>query len=339
MPKAKRRAAELFGTSLLDMMTCSLGAVMLLMVLKRAAGTVEQIRLERDSAFKAQVAESLEARKTGAIQWADQALVDLRSDAKGALYGIPPAAGDLVIVFDCSKPMVAFGGRKRSVAIAAAQSVVGSWSKLENVAVVRFADTPESLYAGDFQPIGGQGNPARGQLTEAIGSTDGFAVVKGERSNAGAAMELAMKLLEGRPAGGTILLIADAVAAEGLGESLPQLQSAGEKISKRGGRISVHAIAVADWPANTMSDAQALEVLKARAELGSLERDKARVVRAAASLSSAAQQLRLRDSSVLRRDAEPRIADNASLAEDLRRITQRFGGRMVVYPVVPTNER
>jgi len=321
------------------MMTCSLGAVMLLMVLKRAAGTVEQVRLERDSAFKTQVADSLEARRSGAIQWADQALVDLRSDAKGALYGIPPASGDLVIVFDCSKPMVAYGGRKRSVAIAAAQSVVGSWSRLENVAIVRFADTPESLYAGRFQPVGGQSDSARGELSQAIESE--FAVVKGERANAGAALEVAMNLLAGRPAGGTIVLIADAATADGLGKALPNLESKSAQVFARGGRITVHAIAVADWPAASMSDAQIFEIMKARAKLGSLDGDKATAVSSTASLAAAAQQLGIRASALRReaeprnRDAEPRDSNKAGLAEDLRRTTQGFGGRMVVYPVMP----
>jgi len=87
-----------------------------------------------------------------------------------------------------------------------------------------------------------------------------------------------------------------------------------------------------------MTDAQALAILKSRADLGSLDSAKVPVVRAATNLAAAAKQLGLRDAAQLRREAEPRITDNASLAEDLRRTTQQFGGRMVVYPVMPNTQ-
>jgi hypothetical protein len=91
-----RKTPEVFGTSLLDMMTCSLGAVILLFVLKSAVetGLTEKWRkrLEHQQALH-QSATNQQAKADIIIS---NATKRIQRAAEGSVFGLPPVTGRVV---------------------------------------------------------------------------------------------------------------------------------------------------------------------------------------------------------------------------------------------------
>lgn len=303
------------------MMTCSLGAVMLLLLLKRSAGVIESAVLERDRLFRGEVAETLEEQRTTAANWADSSLGSLRANGAGALFGIPPVAGDLVLLVDCSPSMARYGNAKLSRATAALQSVVRSWSSVERIAMITFSDRPELILP--MQDV--SDSSIRRGIVDAIPEL--VQPVDGGQTDLLGAIDLAISTLEpsGRPRRGTILLVSDGLH-ELDGRRLSPDQMLGQLESRIGRRrsgasaVTIHAIGLFDaWSlGRPMSDLEVTRVMRSMQAAGVAgEQDLA--------LPMALQRLR----------ATPELSKQIQLGDSLRRICGAFGGRAVFYPVMP----
>ncbi len=321
MARHRRTGIDPFGASLLDMMTCSLGAVMLLLLLKRSAGVIESAVLERDRLFRGEVAQTLEERRTTAANWADASLGSLRANGSGALFGIPPVSGDLVLLVDCSPSMVRYGNAKLSRATAALQSVIRSWSAVERIALITFSNTPTMTL-----PMQDVGDPSvRRGIVDAIPEL--IRPVDDGQTDLLGAIDLAISTLEpsGRPRRSTILLVSDGLhELDGRQLSPDQmLEELDSRIDRRRSgesAVTIHAIGLFDaWSrGRPMSDLEVTRVTRSMQAAGVAgEQDLA--------LPMALQRLR----------ATPDLSKQIQLGDSLRRICGAFGGRAVFYPVMP----
>lgn len=338
MARARRTGADPFGASLLDMMTCSLGAVMLLMLLKRSAGVIESAQLQRDERFRGAVVETLDERRETAANWADSALGSLRANGMGSLFGIPPAAGDLVLLFDCSGSMIDYGDAKISRAVVAAQRVVGTWTGVERVGVVGFADDPDVL-----RPLESvRSDEDRGLLVQDIpGLVEGRL---GGATDLLGGIETALDLLaEGRrPA--TILLLSDGRhEADGMALATPELVARLEPrirdARERGRDITLHAIGLFDaWEVGRpMSDAEVLATIRTMATVG--EHDLLAGVPPDVRALEVVERRTGYSRGLLREYVTPTLDKRVDLGDDLCRLAAVFGGRAISYPVMPVPPR
>jgi len=351
MIRKRRRMIDPFGASLLDMMTCSLGAVMLLMLMKQADGVIESIRLGRDQAFRGEVVQTLSERRETAATWADDALTDYRATGAGALFGIPPAEGSVVLVIDASRSMLGYGDAKFQRQVLAAQSIVRSWSQTTHVAVVAFSD--EDHPALDWYEL--QTADDRHQIANSIAT---FANERrGDSTDLAGALRRSINLLAQRPRGGTIVLLSDGEhsVADNAGKTerlsadqiLQRLADPLANLKRRGGSVTLHAIGLFDyWPAGQpMPDELALHVLRQAVEAGynrGVSRDELRRARSFDQLVRASSGGRLgatTTAATLRRLATPDITANLGLGETLRRLSEQLGGRAIAYPVKPAMQR
>ncbi len=93
MARQKRATPDAFGTSMLDMMTCVLGSVILIFVLKTA---VDQDRLAETLnalVYEKKLHDTVEGQVIASKKEFDDTLKDLKHGAKGTVFGFPPISG------------------------------------------------------------------------------------------------------------------------------------------------------------------------------------------------------------------------------------------------------
>jgi len=92
----RRETTDPFGASLLDMMTCALGAVILIFVLKLGVGksTITDVERARDELKRQQT--GLEAELSLNRKQYQDASEDVRRGGRGAIFGIPPIEGNMI---------------------------------------------------------------------------------------------------------------------------------------------------------------------------------------------------------------------------------------------------
>lgn len=141
--RARRRGGEgaAFGASLLDMMTCGLGALLLLFILKNADSRGRQDAIAEQLAVAKRVAAVAQGRLDSA---ASELEVKSRVGAASPLvFGIPQFSGSLLILVDASGSM--FSDRLVERALELIRGVLSNNPSLKEVAIYRFSEQVEEV--------------------------------------------------------------------------------------------------------------------------------------------------------------------------------------------------
>jgi len=280
MARKHRSAIDPFGTSLLDMMTCSLGAVILVFVLKQALINGAAAQAKEQLRYQQTLTEINSNHLVQAEGWLKKKAEDLHRRAQGSIFGLPPLEGDVCILIDQSYSMDWFRFETiqdrnlnmfeehpdipaKSAKIARARTIVEAIIRnspgIENVCVFTFARNMERVV--DWTPIAADDS--------AVASANMETVVSAARNRIGmtrpytdliGAMILAIREMKARPHGGVIVLISDGEQENGepvrpgIAETLSRIQEGVGSLdaASENRPVIVHCIGLIDqvgsWP-------------------------------------------------------------------------------------------
>jgi len=135
---SRRETIEVFGASLLDMMTCGFGAVLLLFIVQRSIVSDEARSLKRQLATSEAI---MDAIAPGAPS-AESPIEQSRASSSGpAGLGVPVHAVPLVVLVDQSRSMVSHGFGNLNAAESLVRRLLADEFGPTRVAIVGFGDT------------------------------------------------------------------------------------------------------------------------------------------------------------------------------------------------------
>ena len=245
---------EVFGASLLDMMTCGFGAVLLLFIIQRGVndGNIETIR--EQVAVNQAVISSIADHTAPPTVRAQSAR---RSSAGPPSMGVPIESGVVVYLLDMSESMTDYGPVKRDTAIRIIHASIASPRGPSRVAVVGFARQPRLLIG--WQEIGDNREAQATQIRESIAQ----AFDPGPDTDLAGALVFGINLLNDLATDGTIILLSDGLHFIGGVDGSPDQTLSGEAIVERtvrharslgfpDGVPTIHAVGILDWPSRTL---------------------------------------------------------------------------------------
>ncbi len=348
----QRQQIEVFGVSLLDMMTCAFGAILLLFIMQRAVsgGRIDAVRTE------AAVSEAALAAVTATRVRERDLLDQIRRTAPGPpTLGVPVAPGEVVFLLDMSRSMVEYGPAKRDIALRLLEQSLASPSGPTHALVIGFASTVEVIV--DWTSLADADSASANRVAWAaeVASRVRTRFSPTPDTDLAGALKEAVGQLARRGANGTIVLLSDGMHFVAGTNSAAEVVLGGDdlvtlvrEIGRRAGfpdrRPIIHAVGLFDWPARplNLSDTTDLvafrRALTARLEAGGSEQVGPAGDAAAARDLLAATPTELNDplgglSIRAAQFASPAV--EIELGDTLFRITDAFGGRFIGIPIDP----
>lgn len=138
---ARRQAPSAFNASLLDMMTCGFGAVILLFVLKAAAERNELNDLTTRAKRSEAMLSSIQREQVDVVRALERKRRENAEVSAPTVWGLPPIKGELVIVVDVSESMR--NGVIQPAVAAVLRTIVANNTGISQVSLWRFASSPE----------------------------------------------------------------------------------------------------------------------------------------------------------------------------------------------------
>lgn len=344
----RRPQLEVFGASLLDMMMCGFGAVLLLFIVQRSAtgGRIE--KLNRQIA----VTEAVSDRVRGQPDETEGSFSAARDRSPGpSTMGVPIADGAVVFLIDESQSMVDYGPAKRDRAFQLLKQSMAHPRGPDEALII--------FFAGTVRKLGGWSSPPadRGEWADSLTSRVRDAFTPAAETNLVGAIDAAIDALAERGSRGTIVLFSDGLHNfSGGSNAIPDAITAEDLVTRvrvhtsdagfANSAITIHTVGLFDWPTkdNAWLDrpgslARVRQLLRDRLQAGGDER-------VTSSQAAASQLINASDSQLLdgqlgfRLDVQAFMAppQDLQLGDTLYRLSGAFGGRFLGIAVDPFAE-
>lgn len=330
----RRESIEIFGASMLDMMTCGFGAVLLLFIVQRS------VVGDRTESLKRQIATAEEITQAIAPSRPDDGhrASNVRSSSSGPRgLRVPLASSPLVVLVDQSRSMVSHGFGKLAAAARLLEALLGAPEGATRVTVVGFGEVPRVIVPWE------SASEDRIAWARSVADRirDGF-----DPSTRG---DLVKGLLEGVTLldqigeRGRILVVSDAgqnTAASAPADSetaITLIEDRAEACGLVRGSLHIDAVMLANWPRRDLSPDSPEDLTRIKAVLQSRKN--------AGGGDFSARSIE----SLMRLEAwdwgiDPdalgffRFEPKPELGQQLLDISRAFGGRFIATPVDPFPE-
>jgi len=247
MVRRSRETPDAFGTSLLDLMTCSLGAVILVFLLRQAYQSGATSAAEERLAFQQEVLDLVQSQQAKAETRLKDAHERIRRAATGTLFGLPPLRGHVSVVIDRSGSM---SGEKLECARGLVETLLRNCPGIRSVTIGTFAEQyraiESNLVLGDAESASRQQSVA-GLIAKTNGELDALG---GGTNLIAAVRESVAGVRRHSREGGTVVLLSDGLhampgevnlsIAEVVTRALPDVQPKDSPV------VSVHCIGLFD---------------------------------------------------------------------------------------------
>ncbi len=208
MRRRQRETPDAFGTSLLDLMTCSLGAVILVFLLRQAYQAGATTAAEERLAYQNTVSDLLLLQQQKAEERLEAAHDTIRRAATGWIFGLPPLRGHVMVVVDRSGSME---GNKIKCAEAIVELILRNNPLVTSLSVATFSTEYELLFPATQVD---QPHTRDATIEKLLATFRDRVSTVGAWTNLIAGIRDSVSRIEREsPAGGTIVLISDGLHA------------------------------------------------------------------------------------------------------------------------------
>lgn len=205
MRRRSRETPDAFGTSLLDLMTCSLGAVILVFLLRQAYQAGATTAAEERLAYQQTVRDLLMEQQQKSEDRLVVAHDTIRRAASGWVFGLPPLRGHVMVVVDRSGSME---GEKIKCAEALVELILKNNPLVTSISVATFAGRYEVVVSRTVVDQSQNRVPAVESILQTFRRSISTLGIDGTNLVAGI-RESRLRVNTDSPEGGTIILISD----------------------------------------------------------------------------------------------------------------------------------
>ncbi|MES9838709.1 MAG: vWA domain-containing protein [Candidatus Thiodiazotropha sp.] len=193
--------------SMLDIMTCALGAVLLLFLLKQGSMTmsIDDISMQAEVIDRLRK-EIVSQERSNAESWIKSATKVSADGAGTGLFGLPPLSGDVVFVLDASGSVVKVEAKLKRMIELVRSFLLGN-QDIEAVRIMLFDNKPE--WSTGWTPV--VAPDAREAVIDKIKPA---LMQRGGRTNLREALNKGIVEASGRVGGAHVVLISDGISTD-----------------------------------------------------------------------------------------------------------------------------